>query len=67
MRIISAKMPGPTMPANFSNTPKNPKNSDDLWCGTMLANSDRLSAWLPPCTMPTSTASTKNSVAVVMP
>ena len=48
--------------ANFSNTPKKPKNSADLWRGIMVANSERLSAWVPPCTMPTRTASTKKSV-----
>ena len=53
---MTANTPGPTMPANFSNTPKKPKNSADLWRGTMLAKSDRLRAWLPPCTIPTSRA-----------
>ena len=48
------------MPANFSNTAKKPKNSADLCRGVMRAKSERLSAWLPPWTMPTSTASTKN-------
>ena len=40
------------MPANFSNTAKNPKYSDDLCFGIMRAKSDRLSACDPPCTVP---------------
>ena len=34
----------PEIAPNFSNTEKNPKNSDDLSRGIMLANSDRPSA-----------------------
>ena len=47
----TAKIAGPKMPANFSNTEKNPKNCDADWRGIRLAKSDRLSAWLPPCTI----------------
>ena len=54
------------MPANFSNTAKNAKNSDDFCLGIIEANSDRLSAWLPPCTMPTRNDSTKKCSDVVM-
>jgi hypothetical protein len=54
------------MPANFSNTAKNPKNSAVRSFGIRLANTDRLSAWLPPCTRPTSVASTMKSPAVFM-
>ena len=43
------------MPANFSNTEKNAKNSDDLCFGTMVVKSERESAWLPPWTVPTRT------------
>ena len=55
---------GRRCPANFSNTLKKPKNSPDLCCGIMLAKSDRLSACVPPCTIPTRPASTKKCVAV---
>jgi hypothetical protein len=54
------------MPANFSNTEKKPKYSDDLCFGIMRANSERLSAWLPPWTVPTRNASAKNCHALVM-
>src|SRR5712691_9414790 len=64
--IVPAKISGPKIPANFSNTLKKPKNSPDLWCGIMLANSERLSAWVPPCTTPTNPASTKKCSAVFM-
>src|SRR5262245_41698859 len=66
MLTDAAKSAGPAMPANFSNTEKNPKYSDDLCFGIMRANSDRLRAWLPPCTVPTRNASAKNCHAVVM-
>jgi hypothetical protein len=56
--IVPAKISGPKMPANFSNTLKKPKNSPLLCCGIMLAKSDRLSACVPPCTIPTRPAST---------
>src|SRR5688572_10801911 len=36
------KTTGPAMPANFSNTEKKPKYSDDLCFGIIRANSDRL-------------------------
>src|SRR5204863_4275072 len=62
----TAKSAGPAMPANFSNTEKNPKYSDDLCFGIIRAKSDRLSAWLPPCTLPTRKASAKNCEALVM-
>ena len=54
------------MPANFSNTAKKPKYSDDLCFGIMRAKSERLSAWLPPWTMPTRKASAKNCHVAVM-
>ena len=41
-RDHAAKTAGPRMPANFSNTPKNAKNSDDAWRGIMVAKSERL-------------------------
>ena len=47
---------GPKTCPNFSNTEKNPKYSDDFSRGIMRANSDRLSAWLPPWTVPTRNA-----------
>ena len=56
--IVPAKISGPKMPANFSNTLKKPKNSPLLCCGIMLAKSDRLNACVPPCTTPTRPAST---------
>ena len=62
----AAKRAGPKMPANFSKTAKNEKYSDDFAGGVMRAKSERLSAWLPPCTMPTRNASTKNCHAAVM-
>ncbi len=62
----SANTAGPAMPANFSKTEKKPKYSDDLCFGIMRAKSERLSAWLPPCTVPTRNASAKNCHAVVM-
>src|SRR5439155_8724969 len=62
--IMIVKTAGPRMPANFSNTEKKAKNSDDLCRGTRVEKTDRLSAWLPPCTVPTSSASTKKSRAV---
>ena len=43
-RLTRPKTAGPKMPANFSATPKNPKNSPDLSRGIRLANSERLSA-----------------------
>src|SRR5439155_505950 len=64
--IMIVKTAGPRMPANFSNTEKKAKNSDDLCRGTRVEKTDRLSAWLPPCTVPTSSASTKKSRAVVI-
>ena len=64
--MLSKKSNGPKIPANFSTTAKNPKNSPDRSRGIRLANSDRLSAWLPPWTIPTSTASTKKCADVVM-
>ena len=64
--IVRAKMSGPKIPANFSKMLKNPKNSPDLCCGIMLAKSERLSAWVPPCTMPTRPARMKKCVADVM-
>ena len=54
------------MPANFSTTAKKPKNSPDRSRGIRLAKSERLSAWLPPCTMPTRMARRKKCVALVM-
>src|SRR5262245_11609874 len=48
MLTDAANSAGPAIPANFSNTEKNPKYSDDLCFGIMRAKSDRLSAWLPP-------------------
>src|SRR3990167_6072562 len=62
----AAKSAGPAIPANFSNTEKKPKYSDDLCFGIIRAKSDRLSAWLPPCTEPTSNASAKKCHAAVM-
>jgi hypothetical protein len=56
--IVPAKISGPKMPANFSKMLKNPKNSPDLWGGIMEAKRLRLSAWVPPWTIPTSPAST---------
>ena len=47
-------------------TAKKPKYSDDLAGGVMRAKSDRLRAWLPPWTMPTRNASTKNCHDAVM-
>jgi hypothetical protein len=52
------------MPANFSATAKSAKNSDDFSFGIRLANSERLSAWVPPRNIDTSTARRKNSAAV---
>ena len=66
MRTVAANSSGPMMPANFSKTPKKPKNSDDLCFGIIVANSDRDSAWLPPCTVATMNDSRKNCQIVVM-
>ncbi len=66
MLTETANSAGPAMPANFSNTEKKPKYSDDLCFGIMRAKSDRLSAWLPPWTVPTRNASAKNCDALVM-
>src|SRR5262245_11527176 len=62
----AAKSAGPAIPANFSNTEKKPKYSDDLCLGIMRAKRDRLSAWLPPCTVPTRNARAKNCHVLVM-
>ena len=52
--IVPAKISGPKIPANFSKTLKNPKNSPDLcWRNHAGEQADRLSAWVPPCTIPT--------------
>ena len=64
--VTSANTAGPRIPAYRSNTPKNAKNSDDFWRGIMLANNERLSAWVPPWTRPTSTASAKKWSDVFM-
>ena len=40
--IANSNVAGPAMAPNFSNTEKNPKNSDDRSRGIMLANSERL-------------------------
>ena len=61
-----AKSAGPATPANFSNTEKNPKYSEDFCLGIMRAKSDRLSAWLPPWTVATRKARTKKCHASVM-
>ena len=60
------KRTGPKIPANFSNTEKKPKNSDDLWLGIIRANSERLKAWLPPWTIATRNARTKKCQTAVM-
>ncbi len=59
-----AKTNGPRMPANFSNTEKKPKNSEERCGGTKLANSERDSACVPPCTIATRTPRTTKPVAV---
>src|SRR5687768_9058684 len=64
--IEPKKMAGPAIPANFSNTEKKPKNSDDLWRGIIRAKRERLSAWLPPCTRPTRNARAKKCQTVLM-
>ena len=51
-RSITAKISGPKMPANFSNDREEAEELARLVRGIRLANSERLSAWLPPCTMP---------------
>ncbi len=51
------------MPANFSTTAKKPKNSPDRSRGIRLANRERLSAWVPPWTIPTNPASTEKCTA----
>ena len=56
--MAAANVSGPRIPAVRSVTAKKPKNSEDRSRGIMLANSDRDSAWLPPCTVPTRIAST---------
>ena len=62
--MAAANTAGPKIPANFSDTAKNPKNSPERWRGTMLAKSERESAWVPPWTSPTRTASAKKWAAV---
>ncbi len=50
---------GPKIPANFSTTAKNPKNSPERSRGINDANIERLKACVPPCTIPTRIASIK--------
>ena len=53
MRLAISNVAGPAIAPNYSKIEKNPKNSDDRSRGIMLAKSDRLRAWLPPCTTAT--------------
>ena len=61
--ITCAKIAGPKIPANFSTTAKKPKNSADRCLRDHAGEERRDSAWVPPCTMPTSTARMKKCVA----
>jgi len=63
---LAQKTRGPKIPANFSTTEKNPKNSPDFSRGIIDANNERLSDWLPPWTSPTRIASRKKWVELVM-
>ena len=42
--LVELSVAGPKIPANFSNTEKKPKYSDDFSFGIMRANNDRLNA-----------------------
>ena len=64
--VDDGEQQGPKMPANFSATPKKPKYSPDLSRGIRLAKSERLRAWVPPCTIPTRIARIRKSSSVRM-
>ena len=51
-------------PPKRSKTPKKPNISPALCLGMSVANSERDSAWAPPCTVATRKPSTKNCVVV---
>ena len=65
-RLTRPKIAGPKMPGEFLGDAEEPEKLARFSRGIRLANSERLSACVPPCTTPTRIARIRKCVSVFM-